>query len=184
MAGLPQESSTPPSQLLSEETKQEISQTVIAAKDAVNDLVTAGWNQWDMEGFGEEDIPSAVDRMLDRLAGATKAQQITAGGASGWVTGFLFNKFGRPILYLGGATIIIALFAEHQGYLKIDWSKVRQDASAGRRAVTNRIHTLQTTGILARKNGRPWLRKLQNLAQSSPYLTGGYIGGVLLGLAS
>jgi hypothetical protein len=96
-------------------------------------VINAGW---DVEGFAPDDIPSAMDKMLDRLARASRAQQITAGGVSGWslslsnfnfvrswffikilehffeyfrITGFLFNKFGKPVLYLAGGTLIIAL---------------------------------------------------------------------------
>ncbi|XP_055336911.1 uncharacterized protein LOC129587275 [Paramacrobiotus metropolitanus] len=70
---------------------------------------------------------SLVDRALHSLATASGAQQITAGGATGWLSGYLFNKFGRPVIYNMGSSLIVVLFAEHLGYLTVDWSKFRRD---------------------------------------------------------
>ncbi|GAU91042.1 hypothetical protein RvY_03372 [Ramazzottius varieornatus] len=149
---------------------------------------------WDI-GNASSIVPSVLDRGLDHLADASHAQQLTAGGISGWLSGFLFNKIGRPVLYFAGGSLIIILFMEHQGYLKVDWHKVGHDAGAGRKVVQKKIHAVQeqisaittnpaVTPIVRRRNGKPWLDKLKILAVSSPYLSGGFLGGVLLGLAS
>ena len=47
-------------------------------------VVTDSLDRWDIDGFEESGVPSRVDHFLDSLAGASKAQQITAGGAAGW----------------------------------------------------------------------------------------------------
>lgn len=46
-------------------------------------IVSQSLDNWDMDELGGEE-KSAVDGFLDRLAHASKAQQITTGGVSGW----------------------------------------------------------------------------------------------------
>ncbi|XP_055337011.1 FUN14 domain-containing protein 2-like [Paramacrobiotus metropolitanus] len=173
-----------------------VSETVSGALDSVrahmddagNVIVRTGRQLLDPDAEeGDEEGPlSLVDRALHSLATASRAQQITAGGATGWLSGYLFNKFGRPVIYIMGSSLIVVLFAEHLGYLTVDWSKFRRDYHAGRRNVEQRIRGLAQMDAqqAARRGGRPWLEKIKVLARTSPYLSGGFIGGILLGLAS
>jgi len=65
------------------------------------------------------------------------ARQMLFGGVSGWVTGFLAMKVGRAAAFAVGGGIIILQIANHQGYLKINWSRLQRDVGNATNKLTD-----------------------------------------------
>jgi len=86
------------------------------ARDAARNLADNAESWADsIFGSGSGDDKSAI------------ARQMLFGGVSGWVTGFLAMKVGKAVAFAVGGGIIIMQIANHQGYIKINWSRLRRD---------------------------------------------------------
>ncbi|KAI5713243.1 hypothetical protein M8J75_014810 [Diaphorina citri] len=62
-------------------------------------------------------------------------KQLIIGGASGWVTGFLMMKIGKMAAVTVGGSIILLQWANHKGYVNINWDKVIDKADKAARSV-------------------------------------------------
>jgi len=54
-------------------------------------------------------------------------KQMIMGGVSGWITGFLAMKGMKVAATAIGGGIIILQIASHQGYININWNRLRRD---------------------------------------------------------
>uniref|UniRef100_A0A4W3HCW9 FUN14 domain-containing protein 2 n=1 Tax=Callorhinchus milii TaxID=7868 RepID=A0A4W3HCW9_CALMI len=123
------------------------------------------WNRF----FGRNSGPIAEKH--------TVATQLIIGGASGWCAGFLFKKVGKLAATAVGGGFFMLQVANHTGYITVDWKRVERDVNKakkqlkiGKNKIPSEVHgVLEEVTVFVKKN---------------IVLTGGFVGGFLLGLAS
>ncbi|KRT82370.1 hypothetical protein AMK59_3919 [Oryctes borbonicus] len=67
---------------------------------------------------------SYVGGILDDINKASATKQVALGISSGCITGFVATRIGKIIAIAIGGGIIILQIANHQGYIRINWTKV------------------------------------------------------------
>lgn len=113
-----------------------------------------------------------IQKMLGDISKQSAAKQVVIGGASGWVSGYLFVKVGKIAAMTLGTTILLVQIAQHHGYLQINWSKVEREANRARREI--------------RREANRNLSKLQHIQtffKQNVFLATGFAGGFLVGMA-
>lgn len=65
-------------------------------------------------------------------------------------------------------------FAQHYGYIQVDWNRLKKDVNTAKRDVTKKVE----------KELPDALEQLQMFLVENVLLAGGFAGGFLLGLAS
>lgn len=129
---------------------------------------------------------------LEELKKSSSAQQVTVGALSGWTSGFIAAKFGRTAATAVGGTVLLlhvsyqirrrsmthsrspSQFAQHYGYIQVDWKRLKRDVDSAKRDVTKKVE----------KELPDALAQLQTFLVENVLLAGGFAGGFLLGLAS
>ncbi|CAC5370563.1 unnamed protein product [Mytilus coruscus] len=125
------------------------------------DLSSLGRNKtWVQKAFGDISKRSA-------------AQQITIGGVSGWVTGFLFIKVTKAVVVTMGLSLILIQVAQHQGYIKINYRAIQSEIKRTK-DVINKEANRHYPGVV--ENAKRFLQK-------NMFLAGGFAGGFLIGVA-
>ncbi|XP_052103877.1 FUN14 domain-containing protein 1-like isoform X2 [Mytilus californianus] len=125
------------------------------------DLSSLGRNKtWVQKAFGDISKRSA-------------AQQITIGGVSGWVTGFLFIKVTKAVFVTMGLSLILIQVAQHQGYIKINYRAIQSEIKRTK-DVINKEANRHYPGVV--ENAKRFLQK-------NMFLAGGFAGGFLIGVA-
>ncbi|XP_033761244.1 FUN14 domain-containing protein 1-like isoform X2 [Pecten maximus] len=115
---------------------------------------------------------SWLQKVFGDISKQSAAKQVAIGGATGWVSGYLFVKVGKIAAATLGTTIILVQIARHKGYLQINWSKVEREANEVRREI--------------RREANRNLSKLQHIQtffRQNIFLGTGFAGGFLIGLA-
>ncbi|KAK2703983.1 FUN14 domain-containing protein 1B-like isoform X2 [Artemia franciscana] len=118
---------------------------------------------------------SYFDHLYKELKKTSNTKQAVFGGVSGWFTGYLFMKAGKALAVATGGTILCIYFAQSKGYLKINWSKVNKDIEK----VTEKIGGEENQNPLADS-----FDKVIKFSKKNGYLTGGYVGGFLIGMGT
>ncbi|XP_075706867.1 FUN14 domain-containing protein 1 isoform X1 [Rhinoderma darwinii] len=105
------------------------------------------------------------------------ATQIVMGGVTGWCAGFLFQKVGKLAATAVGGGFLLLQIASHGGYIQIDWKRVEKDVNKAKRKIKKQanksvpeIHNL--------------IEESQDFIKQNIVVSGGFVGGFLLGLAS
>ncbi|XP_044283106.1 FUN14 domain-containing protein 2 [Varanus komodoensis] len=126
------------------------------SSDDVLDLAEYAKNRsWWRKLFGPKSGSSAEKYSV--------ATQIAIGGATGWCTGFIFQKI-----------------ANHTGYIKIDWQMVERDVSKAKEQLKFRSSpTKKLTPEMKNK-----MDEVISFLKKNVILTGSFVGGFLLGMAS
>lgn len=73
--------------------------------------------------------------MFKDVTKRSTAQQVVIGGVSGWVSGYLFIKVGKLAAITLGTSILILQIAQHQGYVKIDYSLLKKDVETAKKVI-------------------------------------------------
>ncbi|KAK8771240.1 FUN14 domain-containing protein 1-like isoform X2 [Amblyomma americanum] len=105
---------------------------------------------------------------------ASPAKQLTIGGISGWCVGFVFTKAGKIAATAIGGSLLLFQIAQHQGYVKVNWSRLNKDLQQAQNELARR-----TDGKLPRL-----LEEAQKFVKDNVFLATGFAGGFLLGVAS
>lgn len=99
------------------------------------------------------------------------------GGVTGWCAGFLFQKVGKLAATAVGGGFLLLQIASHGGYIQIDWKRVEKDVNKAKRKI--------------KKQANKSVPEIHNLIEESTdflkqniVVSGGFLGGFLLGLAS
>ncbi|KAK7489305.1 hypothetical protein BaRGS_00019413 [Batillaria attramentaria] len=125
--------------------------------DAVEEFLdVSGTNNWIYRVFGDISRESAL-------------KQVGVGSVSGMLAGFLFIKVGRVAAATMGSTILLLQLAQHQGYIEIDWARVRQDT----RRAQQRMRHVHYPGT--------W-QNICEFVQANVFLAVGFGGGFLIGM--
>ncbi|XP_063169832.1 FUN14 domain-containing protein 2 [Candoia aspera] len=108
------------------------------------------------------------------------ATQLAIGGVTGWCTGFIFQKVGKLAATAVGGGFFLLQLANHTGYIKIDWKMVERDVNKAKKH-------LKFSGSTSSKLA-PEVKSQMDEAifflKKNVLLSGGFVGGFLLGLAS
>ncbi|XP_021379323.1 FUN14 domain-containing protein 1-like isoform X2 [Mizuhopecten yessoensis] len=115
---------------------------------------------------------SWIQSVFGDISRQSAAKQVAIGGATGWISGYLFVKVGKIAAATLGTTIILVQIAQHQGYLQINWSRVEREANRARREI--------------RREANRNLSKLQHMQtffKQNIFLGTGFAGGFLIGMA-
>ncbi|XP_032993601.1 FUN14 domain-containing protein 2-like [Lacerta agilis] len=108
------------------------------------------------------------------------ATQLAIGGATGWCTGFIFQKVGKLAATAVGGGFFLLQLANHTGYIKVDWQMVERDVSKAKEQLKFRGSTTNqlTPGVKGQMD------EVVSFLKKNVLLTGGFVGGFLLGMAS
>ncbi|XP_007467664.1 PREDICTED: FUN14 domain-containing protein 2-like [Lipotes vexillifer] len=119
---------------------------------------------------GQESGPSAEKYSL--------ATQLLIGGATGWCTGFIFQKVERlAATALGGGFFLLRL-AKHTGYIKVDGQRVERDMKKAKEQLKIRKSNQIPTEVKSK------LEEVGSFVKKNVLVTGGFFRGFLLGMAS
>lgn len=105
---------------------------------------------------------------------SSPAKQLTVGGISGWCAGFVFTKAGKVAATVIGGSLLLFQVAQHQGYIKVNWSRVNKDMQHAKNELARR----------ANKNLPKAAEEGQQFFKENIFLATGFLGGFLLGMAS
>ncbi|XP_007115836.2 FUN14 domain-containing protein 1-like [Physeter macrocephalus] len=126
-------------------------------------------HHWWNRVFGHSSGP-----MVEKYSVAT---QIVMGGVSGWCAGFLFQKVGKLAAAAVGGGFLLLQIASHSGYVPIGWKRVEKDVNKAKRQIKKRANKAAPEINNIIEEATEFVK--QNIVKSS-----GFVGGVLLGLAS
>ncbi|NXM69807.1 FUND2 protein, partial [Serilophus lunatus] len=107
------------------------------------------------------------------------ATQLLIGGVTGWCTGFVFQKVGKLAATAVGGGFFLLQLANHTGYIKVDWSLVQRDVKKAKEQL--KIHG---SANKMPPEVRTRVDEVVIFLKKNVVLTGGFAGGVLLGMAS
>ncbi|XP_032075774.1 FUN14 domain-containing protein 1 isoform X3 [Thamnophis elegans] len=105
------------------------------------------------------------------------ATQIVMGGITGWCAGFLFQKVGKLAATAVGGGFLLLQIASHSGYIQIDWKRVEKDVDKAKKQLKKRANKAAPEINTLIEESTEFLK--QNIVVS-----GGFVGGFLLGIAS
>lgn len=105
------------------------------------------------------------------------ATQIAIGGASGWCAGYLFQKVGKVAATAVGGGLLMLQIAHNSGYIQVDWKRVEKDVNKAKKQ-------LKKGTDKAGPELNTFVEKSTEFVKKNIVVTGGFIGGFLLGLAS
>lgn len=88
--------------------------------------------------------------------------------------GFIFTKAGKIAATAIGGSLLLFQVAQHQGYVKVNWSRLNKDLQQAQNELARR-----TDGKLPRL-----LEEAQKFVKDNVFLATGFAGGFLLGVAS
>ncbi|KAH0630984.1 hypothetical protein JD844_004435 [Phrynosoma platyrhinos] len=108
------------------------------------------------------------------------ATQLAIGGATGWCTGFIFQKVGKLAATAVGGGFFLLQIANHTGYIKIDWQMVERDVNKAKEQLKFRSSPSNELPPEVKNRVDEVIRFLKK----NVILTGGFVGGFLLGMAS
>jgi len=115
-----------------------------------------------------------LERYFGEITKASAAKQMTVGGLSGWVAGFVFTKVGKMAAMSVGGSLLVLQLATHQGYVKVNWTKVNREVSKAKKEIEKRA-----------SKRLPWiLEEAEDFVKDNVFLATGFAGGFLLGIAS
>jgi len=119
--------------------------------------------------------PSAwIRKTYEELKQSSTTKQLCVGAGGGWVSGYVFAKFGKTAATAAGGTILLLHFAQQYGYIEVDWKRVQKDVDKAKKELEKK----------AQKDLPQFLGRIQRFAIENVLLAGGFSGGFLLGLAS
>ncbi|XP_015680212.2 FUN14 domain-containing protein 2 [Protobothrops mucrosquamatus] len=108
------------------------------------------------------------------------ATQLAIGGVTGWCTGFIFQKVGKLAATAVGGGFFLLQLANHTGYIKIDWKMVERDVSKAKKHLK---FSGSTSSKLAPEM-KSQFDEAVSFLKRNVLLSGGFVGGFLLGMAS
>lgn len=115
-----------------------------------------------------------LHQFLGDITNASAAKQITVGGITGWCTGFVFTKIGKVAATAVGGSLLLLQIAQHQGYVKINWSQLSKDMETASKHLEKH----------AQKGFSRYLEQGQKFVKENIVLATGFAGGFLIGIAS
>lgn len=145
-----------------------------AAEEALEALDLAEYakrQRWWNKIFGQNSGPIAEKYSV--------ATQLAIGGATGWCAGFLFKKVGKLAATAVGGGFFLLQIANHTGYIKVDWKRVEKDVNKAKQQLK-----LQKGRPNPSPEVRTRIQEVKRFVNKNIVLSGGFVGGFLIGMAS
>jgi len=139
-------------------------------KDAISDFI----DDIDSDDYViiDSDTSSKISKMIfGDITKASAAKQVAVGGVSGWISGYLVNKVGKAAALTVGTSILIIQLAQHNGYIKVDWTKVK-------RALTKASLEAEKE---FKKNKQSYFANVKRFYRDNQFLATGFAGGFFFG---
>uniref|UniRef100_A0A8C5P7Q8 FUN14 domain-containing protein 1 n=1 Tax=Leptobrachium leishanense TaxID=445787 RepID=A0A8C5P7Q8_9ANUR len=105
------------------------------------------------------------------------ATQIVMGGVTGWCAGFLFQKVGKLAATAVGGGFLLLQIASHSGYVQIDWKRVEKDVNKAKSKIKKQANK-------SAPELNTFIEESTDFFKKNIVVSGGFVGGFLLGLAS
>ncbi|XP_060065493.1 FUN14 domain-containing protein 1-like isoform X1 [Ylistrum balloti] len=114
-----------------------------------------------------------IQKVFGDISKQSAAKQVAIGGATGWISGYLFVKVGKIAAATLGTTIILVQIAQYKGYIQINWKKVQKEMNLAKNQMSKEIS----------KKYPHYSQNIQNFFRQNIFLGTGFAGGFLIGLA-
>lgn len=75
----------------------------------------------------KKDAATLIEKILGDISKTSATKQMILGASSGWFTGFMAVKVGKPTALALGGGILILQIAYEKGLIKINWDKVNRN---------------------------------------------------------
>ncbi|XP_039601084.1 FUN14 domain-containing protein 1 isoform X2 [Polypterus senegalus] len=126
-------------------------------------------HQWWSRVFGNNSGPIAEKYSV--------TTQIMMGGVTGWCAGYLFQRVGKIAATAIGGGFLLLQIANHSGYVQVDWKKVEKDVNKAKKHLKKKANK-------AAPEINSFIEESTEFVKKNIVLSGGFVGGFLLGLAS
>ncbi|KAI4458786.1 fun14 domain containing [Holotrichia oblita] len=130
----------------------------------------------DSEDFEKvrDDAKNMITKVMNDISKSSTTQQLLIGTASGWTTGYITMKVGKTAAFAIGGGIILLQIAQNQGYIRIDWDRIRKKAANTTEAVENNLS----------RNTPTWMDQVKKFISKNSCFAGGFLGGFFIGIAT
>lgn len=135
-------------------------------------LFTRGNRSEDVEIIDDESR-AVVQRLFGDLSKSSVAKQLAVGCVSGWCSGYLFIKVGKVASLAVGGGLLILQVAHHQGWVSVHWGTVDKSVKKAKDKFSQ-----------SKFNSQEVLEKVEIFVRQNIFLSSGFAGGFLIGLAS
>ncbi|XP_028655592.1 FUN14 domain-containing protein 1 isoform X2 [Erpetoichthys calabaricus] len=126
-------------------------------------------HQWWSRVFGNNSGPIAEKYSV--------TTQLMMGGVTGWCAGYLFQRVGKIAATAIGGGFLLLQIANHSGYVQVDWKKVEKDVNKAKKHLKKKANK-------AAPEINSFIEESTEFVKKNIVLSGGFVGGFLLGLAS
>ncbi|XP_016429440.1 FUN14 domain-containing protein 1-like [Sinocyclocheilus rhinocerous] len=137
--------------------------------EVVNITDYARSHRWWSHVFGNSTGPIAEKYSV--------ASQIMMGGVTGWCAGNLFQRVGKIVATAVGGGFLLLQIANHSGYVQVDWGKVEKDVNKAKKHLKKKANK-------AAPELNSFIEEPTEFVNRNIVISGGFVGGFLLGLAS
>ncbi|XP_005106797.2 FUN14 domain-containing protein 1 [Aplysia californica] len=134
------------------------------------ELVEGDYILIDSEPSGK--LSSVQHMILGDITKQSAAKQVFIGGATGWVSGYLAKQVGKTAAIAVGGSILLIQLAQYNGYITVDWTKVRRALTRARAQAEKEY----------RKRHSSYFESARRFYQDNFFLATGFAGGLLGGL--
>ncbi|XP_076435889.1 FUN14 domain-containing protein 1-like [Babylonia areolata] len=127
----------------------------------------------DLSNINENWFRQLTKRTLGDISRQSALKQFGVGSGTGVLAGWLFVKVGKVAAATLGTTVLLIQVAQHQGYIQINWDRVRSSMRRAEREV-HRTANRHYPGLV---------RNFRDFVQQNLFLAVGFGGGFLVGMA-
>ncbi|XP_069505081.1 FUN14 domain-containing protein 2 isoform X2 [Ambystoma mexicanum] len=149
----------------------QVGEAVEEAFEALDIAEYAKKQRWWNKVFGQSSGPIAEKYSV--------ATQLAIGGATGWCAGFLFKKVGKLAATAVGGGFFLLQIANHTGYIKVDWKRVEKDVNKAKQQLK-----IGKSSQKPPREVRTKINEVKMFVNKNIVLSGGFVGGFLIGMAS
>ncbi|PRD30951.1 UNVERIFIED_CONTAM: FUN14 domain-containing protein 1 [Trichonephila clavipes] len=123
--------------------------------------------------FKKEKEETWWDKQLKDVTNGSVAKEMAIGGISGWCAGIVFSKVGKTAASALAGSLLMFQIAQHQGYIKVNWSKVNRDIEKAKGKLDKH----------SKKELHWFIDETKSFVQEYKFLVTGFAGGFLIGIA-
>lgn len=120
----------------------------------------------------DDETKALIQRLFGDLSKGSVAKQLAVGCLTGWFSGYLFIKVGKVASLAVGGGLLILQVAHHQGWVSVHWGNVDKSVKKARGQLYQSKPTAQEI-----------LQKVEIFVRQNIFLSSGFAGGFLIGMA-
>ncbi|XP_065176361.1 FUN14 domain-containing protein 2-like [Sycon ciliatum] len=112
------------------------------------------------------------------------AVQVAAGAVPGAITGYVFKRVSTTAAAAVGGGLILIQLAARAGYVSINWRRLERDTKHQWEQVKEQTARAAVGTEIGGRSLQSWTREVGQFAKDNVAVSGGFLSGFLLGLAS